>query len=394
MEKKVQVFHFHNGSGGGVLSVIRNLLQFSRNENIENHVIYLINHERKNSFEFSKSFGASTEQVFYFSSRWNFYYTCKQLSKLIPNDDALIVAHDWLELGMASYLGMRNKVVFFLHGNFDYYFALAKNHAHVIDHFTCISKPIYDKLNHCLRNRKNDILLKYFPVPRVKAIEVKSPVLNIYYGVRSLQDERKQFLLLPKIDVILQKAGVTVNWTVVGQGGEEHSIKLALKTLQNLNYHPQLKNEEVIKQLCNHHLFVLPSCNEGLPVALVEAMKAGLVPLISNWENATSELVVMGESGIYNRIGDAEGYATAIMELNDDRVLLHKMSEKAIVNANRLFDPFDNTVAIEEIFFEAFYKEKRIKRAKKTFGSRLDHPLIPNLVVTPVRRLLERKKGR
>src|SRR4051812_31812572 len=126
MEKKVQVFHFHNGSGGGVLSVIRNLLQFSRNENIENHVIYLINHERKNSFEFSKSFGASTEQVFYFSSRWNFYYTCKQLSKLIPNDDALIVAHDWLELGMASYLGMRNKVVFFLHGNFDYYFALAK----------------------------------------------------------------------------------------------------------------------------------------------------------------------------------------------------------------------------------------------------------------------------
>ena len=40
---RIKVYQFHNGKGGGVLSVIRNLLQFSNNPLIENHIIFTIN---------------------------------------------------------------------------------------------------------------------------------------------------------------------------------------------------------------------------------------------------------------------------------------------------------------------------------------------------------------
>ena len=62
---KIKVYHFHNGSGGGVLSVIRNLLQFSANASVENHVIYTINKDVVKQYPVNGLKGAASEQVFY-----------------------------------------------------------------------------------------------------------------------------------------------------------------------------------------------------------------------------------------------------------------------------------------------------------------------------------------
>ena len=91
---KIKIYHFHNGGGGGVLSVIKNLLKYSNNPAIENHVIYTINKEEKGVYVINNLEGAFSEQVFYYSQKWNFYYTCRQLAKLLPDCKAIIVAHD------------------------------------------------------------------------------------------------------------------------------------------------------------------------------------------------------------------------------------------------------------------------------------------------------------
>ncbi len=386
------MYHFHNGSGGGVLSVIRNLLKYSQNPLIENHVIYTINKDIVQNFIVPKLEGAVTEQIFYYSAGWNFYYTSKNLAKLLPDDKAIIIAHDWLELGMVSNLGLQNKVVFFLHANYDYYFNLAKSHTDAINKFICVSNPIYNNLKEYLCERAQDILQTYFPVANVICSDRKNTILNIFYGVRDLTENRKQFLIIPEIDTFLRQAGVKVNWTVLGEGQEEFRVGRALHSLQNLTYYSQLKNEEVLKQLCTHDIFVLPSLKEGLPVALVEAMKAGLVPLISNWADATSDLVKERENGFYLNIGDAKGYAEAIAELNANRELLQRMSEKAVVNANQYFDPYKNTEEIESICIDAYTKEKKIKRAKKIYGSRLDYPLVPNFITQLIRKVVKHPK--
>ena len=150
----MHIVHFHNGGGGGVLAVIRNLLLYRHHDGIKNHIIYTINKDQHPAFEIPKLKGAASEQVFYYSPKWNFYYTCKQLTKLLPDDKAVIVAHDWMELGMLSNLGLQNPALQFVHGNYDYYYELAKKHEQSVDRFIAVSPVIYNQLCALLPNRK------------------------------------------------------------------------------------------------------------------------------------------------------------------------------------------------------------------------------------------------
>ena len=72
---KKKIFHFNNGHGGGVLSVISNLLKYSDDTSIENNVIYTINKEQIEQFELPGLTGAANEYLFEYSAKWNFYYT-------------------------------------------------------------------------------------------------------------------------------------------------------------------------------------------------------------------------------------------------------------------------------------------------------------------------------
>jgi hypothetical protein len=82
----MKVFHFYNGNGGGVLSVIRNLISYKQNTEIENHIIHVINKDLKPDYKIIELSGATTEKIFFYSSKWNFYFTSKQLAKYIPDN--------------------------------------------------------------------------------------------------------------------------------------------------------------------------------------------------------------------------------------------------------------------------------------------------------------------
>ena len=125
---KIKIYHFHNGTGGGVFTVIKNLLRFSVDKNIENHIIHAINTQIVPDYVIEPVTGAASQLLYYYTRQNNFYHTCRQLANLLPDDKAIIVAHDWLELGMASNLGLQNPVVQMVHGNYDYYYEIAKLH--------------------------------------------------------------------------------------------------------------------------------------------------------------------------------------------------------------------------------------------------------------------------
>lgn len=382
---RIKVYHFHNGSGGGVLSVIKNLVEFSKNEFIDNHIIYTINKETTKAFELPTIKGTATQQIFYYSPKWNFYYTCKQLAKLLPDDKAVIVSHDWLELGMVSNLGLQNPVVQILHGGFDYYYELSCKHQKSIDKFVTVSPVILSKLSSILPERKEDIVYCRFPVPSIKAIKNENEILKIFYCVWNLSDHRKQFKLLPLINASLKSKKIKVYWTIVGEGKEKNEVENLMGQHSDISIFSSLTNKEVTELLPGHDLFILPSIQEGFPVAVVEAMKAGAVPLVTDWEGATKELIIEGESGYYFETGDTEGYVNAIRSLNEDRKLLKDLSQNGIEKANKLFDPFINTKKIEEVIYNVLDFESPPKKAFHVYGSRLDKSWIPNFLVKTFR---------
>ena len=74
---------------------------------------------------------------------------------------------------------------------------------------------------------------------------------------------------------------------------------------------------DVASILCQLDLLVLPSFNEGLPRAVLEAMALGL-PVVATNVGGTSELVVDGQTGLLVPAGDPDALATAIAAILDD----------------------------------------------------------------------------
>ena len=91
------------------------------------------------------------------------------------------------------------------------------------------------------------------------------------------------------------------------------------------------KKENLLKK---SQLFVLPSYNEGLPIAILEAMSYG-IPVISTDVGSISEVVKDNETGFLIKPGEAESLAKAIIKvINLEEVWKRQsMASKELINA-------------------------------------------------------------
>ena len=380
----LNIVHFHNGTGGGVLTVIKNLLKFSTASNVRNHVIHAVNPAVVPAYKIEPMEGAVSQQLFYYNAQNNFYHTCRQLAKLLPDKNAIIVAHNWAELGMVSNLGLQNKVVQVLHGNYDYYYELAIKNNKAIDAFVCIAKSIQQKLTNLLPQRKDDIDYLRFPVADSKCGTKMHNSFNVVFIGRCT--EEKGYHLLPSIAASLAGKGIQANWHIAGELGEAENKLYKWDDEITVNFYGNIANEKVMTLLCEMDVLVLPSIAEGMPVNIIEAMKAGVVPVVNDLPGGIQELVLQNETGITITGNQAEGFADAIMKIavnNNDRQYMAANARKL---ANEMFDPISNTVAIENLYAALHDRLPKKKQAVKVYGSRLDYPWIGNCITKSIRR--------
>jgi glycosyltransferase involved in cell wall biosynthesis len=380
--RPAKIIHFHNGSGGGVLSVIRNLLQFSDASQWENHVIYTINRKIYPEFELPRLKGAISERVFEYTPHWNFHHTARKLADFIDDENAILVAHDWMELGMISALGLSNRVVMFAHGDYDYYYDLASRHSKAIDRFIAIASSVAEGLVIRMPDRSTDIRYLRFPVPDViSRTEWTNRHQIIFIGRPTAE---KGFPFLPEIDRKLQEQGLNMTWHLVGVGKEE-SRRLPWAEKAIVKAYGQLPNDELTVMLSGMDFYVLPSRAEGMPVSLIESMKAGVVPIVNDLPGGIRELVIEGETGFKVPDNDAEVFAGRIAMLTDNDYLFSQIGQQCIKTAGKLFDPGINTPAIEEVYHELQALPPARRSAHRVYGSRLDQPWIPNDITWAIR---------
>ncbi|MEO6221809.1 MAG: glycosyltransferase family 4 protein [Vicinamibacterales bacterium] len=91
-----------------------------------------------------------------------------------------------------------------------------------------------------------------------------------------------------------------------------------------------------LKAVAAADVFVLPSLEEGLPLALVEAMALG-VPVVSTPVNAIPEAVEHDMTGLLVPPGNAEALAEAILRLRNDPALAQRLATAARAHAH-MFD--------------------------------------------------------
>ena len=99
----------------------------------------------------------------------------------------------------------------------------------------------------------------------------------------------------------------------------------------------RLPRDRILKELASHSFFVLLSDFEGLPLALVEAMARGCVPIVTESHSGIPELVTSGHDGVIVGTRDYDCWAELIVELWNDRKTVRRMSQHARATVRERF---------------------------------------------------------
>jgi glycosyltransferase involved in cell wall biosynthesis len=159
----------------------------------------------------------------------------------------------------------------------------------------------------------------------IKSTEAKPKPIILFLGQLS---KRKGLHTL--IEAVA-KIAVDFKLVVAGNGDIGYYTNLATKfgiKPDKIIFHQWLNQQEVIKLLRQASIFTLPSFNEGLPMAILEAMSVSL-PIITTDAGSILDAVIDGENGIIIKAGDAEALAQAISSLLTDTNLAENMAKKS-----------------------------------------------------------------
>jgi glycosyltransferase involved in cell wall biosynthesis len=189
----------------------------------------------------------------------------------------------------------------------------------------------------------------------------------------------------------LRAHNVEVEWSVVGNGPDGGRLRELWAWNSSVRWLGNLPNDEVMDLYRAHDVFVLPSRAEGFPITVVEAAAAGVVPIVSDLRSGIPEIVIDGSTGFRASFDDPDAFASAVERLHHDRLLLDKMSTAARQQVAENFD-LERNVKHYNSLYERFATGAQAFRARcgLQYGSRLDRPWIPNLLVRTIRSVQSR----
>jgi glycosyltransferase involved in cell wall biosynthesis len=379
---------------GGALNIVEGLFRFRRDDGFAYGVILTYN-PLWTDVRFGGRFNADYQATFEFKTPVeNLHAVVRRLQAAIPAGEGVLLANDLLELAMASAFECGRTVIQILHGDTDYYYDLAARHEDVVDAFVVYGRTMERTLMARLPHRSDDIYFLPYGMPEPsRRRAAASGKLRVLFAGR-LEHQQKGVLDLPSIDCTLMDRGIEVQWTVVGVGPDEQKLRDTWGS-PRVRFLGTKSPAEVVEIASDHDVFVLPTRWEGVPVALLEAMSVGLVPVVSRIESGVNEILIDGVTGLMPPVGDIAAFADAIAMLDADRAKLEAISAatSAYVAANH--NVRERTDAYQALF--ARYRELKRPRSPKTtlpYGSRLDRPWIPNAAVRTVRTVIRRAKGK
>lgn len=136
---------------------------------------------------------------------------------------------------------------------------------------------------------------------------------------------KKDHLMLIAAFASLARAKPGVRLVLVGTGPLERTLRDSVQR-HGLTARVTFagSRDDVLEVLPAFDVFALSSLHEGLPIALLEAMAAGL-PCVATRVGGVHEVVTDGQGGLLVPPGDPAGFATALATLLDDADLRARM---------------------------------------------------------------------
>jgi glycosyltransferase involved in cell wall biosynthesis len=372
---------------GGITSLISNLINYRHAVALPQEAVVL-NIKENTAAPMADDFGKDIAvQYFSYSKKENWYYVFGKLAKMIGDTTGVLVANDVFEMLMLQAYDINKKVVQIVHDAYNVQLAIM--YGDVVDKFICHSFFYYEVLCQLLPPRKNDIVYMPYGIPlsgkKRPAYKPGSPLKLVFLG---RHDKQKGVFDLIEINNIIERSGVQAQWLIMGRGPETEKLKIQWQGKSNVTFYSPATPQGVFEALLAADLMVFPTKFEGFPVALLEAMSAGVVPVASDLPGGLRELVKNEVNGFLCAVDDNNCFAEKIIRLWNDTALLEKMSANAFDEVNTHYN-----AAVQSPMYQEFFKKVALDQSpplhhsvNKKIGSRLDQRWIPNTVTKLLRR--------
>lgn len=155
--------------------------------------------------------------------------------------------------------------------------------------------------------------------------------LRILYSGR-LNGADKRVFDLPRIMDALVRRQIPAQLGLTGWGRDEQALRVACRDLIDrgvVHLHGVVPREELDALYEAHDVVILPSAYEGKPLALIEGMGRGCVPVATDVPSGVPELVTDGTNGYLIPVGGIETFADRLAALYQDPILQERLSQAA-----------------------------------------------------------------
>jgi glycosyltransferase involved in cell wall biosynthesis len=156
--------------------------------------------------------------------------------------------------------------------------------------------------------------------------------------VGRLDSFQKRTHWLPRIVRLARDSGVRFHWHIYGQGPAEARLRRELDGHGDVFFHGWVDRATLYEKLPGHDIFFLCSRWEGLPVAMVEALRCGLACVVPDIPAGMRWTLQHGGGWLYEASSPSAAARALVVAARDRRVLLEKRRE-ALALSRKLFSP-------------------------------------------------------
>ncbi len=145
--------------------------------------------------------------------------------------------------------------------------------------------------------------------------------------------------------------GLRFRFVMAGAGPDADLYVAKFRELlgEEFVFHGIVGGAEKVNLLRDCQVFLLPSFFEGLPMALLESMACGMVPITTPVGSIPS-VVTHGQNGLFVRQNDPAGIVEAIERLSADSSLLQTLSLNSQKSISQTCDPDAYVMQLRKIY--------------------------------------------
>ncbi|MBX9782830.1 MAG: glycosyltransferase [Chitinophagaceae bacterium] len=388
MRTDVSVAHVIVNNLGGITSLVQNLILYKGDDALPQKLLLLDIAGNTNTAAIIDKDIRSEVTYFSLHPSDNWYYTYGKLAAALSKTEGVLVSNDQYDLIMLQAFNIRRKVVQLVHDSYNVELSIRFHEC--IDLFIAHSRYIYELLVQRFPERSDHIVHLPYGIPIAKNVQKKfnqhEPLKLLFLG---RHDKAKGVYDLFEINRLLQEEKIPVEWIILGRGPETGTLKEQWKRATNVTFCTPATTAEVLEKALNSDVLVFPTKFEGFPVALLETMSMGCVPVVTDLPGGIRELVEDGVTGYKCSMDENELFAGKISLLHHDRVHLRELQINAMQKVAANYNAEIQMPAYQEAFLRLLEEKEppHHHRVNLKIGSRLDQKWIPNFVTSVLRSL-------